>query len=79
VDFVVLFDEDTPRKLIARLLPDVLVKGADWGADEVVGRTEVEAAGGRVASLPIEPGYSTSSILEKIRSCLETTPGSASR
>ena len=79
VDFVVLFDEDPPRELIARLCPDLLVKGADWGADEVVGRAEVEASGGRVVSLPIEPGYSTSAILEKIRSSVETAPGSASR
>ena len=68
VDFVVLFSEPTPRELIARLLPDVLVKGADWGSTEIVGREEVEAAGGRVASIPLEPGYSTTRILEKIRS-----------
>jgi D-beta-D-heptose 7-phosphate kinase/D-beta-D-heptose 1-phosphate adenosyltransferase len=79
VDFVVLFDEETPRELIARLRPDVLVKGADWGADEVVGRAEVEAGGGRVVSLPIEPDYSTSAILEKIRRNVETPPGSAPR
>jgi len=79
VDFVVLFDEDTPRELIARLHPDVLVKGADWGAEEIVGREQVEAGGGRVVSLPLEPGYSTSAILEKIRRSLETPPGSARR
>jgi rfaE bifunctional protein nucleotidyltransferase chain/domain len=67
VDFVVFYDEDTPRNLIAHLLPDVLVKGADWGAEEIVGREEVEAAGGRVVSVPLEPGYSTSTILEAIR------------
>jgi D-beta-D-heptose 7-phosphate kinase/D-beta-D-heptose 1-phosphate adenosyltransferase len=67
VDFVVIFDSETPRDLIARLLPDVLVKGADWGAGEIVGRAEVEAAGGRVVSMPLEPGYSTSSILQAIR------------
>ena len=67
VDFVVIFDSETPRELIARLLPDVLVKGADWGADEIVGRAEVEAAGGRVASIPLQPGYSTSDILQAIR------------
>ncbi len=66
VDYVVLFDEPTPREIIARVLPDVLVKGSDWGADEIVGREEVEAAGGRVVSVPLEPGYSTSSIIEKI-------------
>jgi D-beta-D-heptose 7-phosphate kinase/D-beta-D-heptose 1-phosphate adenosyltransferase len=79
VDFAVLFDEDTPRELIARLRPDVLVKGADWGADEVVGREEVESAGGRVVSLPLEPGYSTSAILEKIRTSAGTPPGAARR
>ena len=67
VDFVVIFDEATPRELIASLLPDVLVKGADWGTDEIVGREEVEAAGGKVVSIPLEPGYSTTEILEKIR------------
>jgi D-beta-D-heptose 7-phosphate kinase/D-beta-D-heptose 1-phosphate adenosyltransferase len=66
VDFVVIFDDETPRALIAGLLPDVLVKGADWGADEIVGRTEVEAAGGRVVSIPLQPGYSTSAILKAI-------------
>lgn len=66
VDYVVLFDEPTPREIIARVLPDVLVKGSDWGADEIVGREEVEAAGGRVASIPLEPGYSTSSMIERI-------------
>jgi len=67
VDFVVIFDEPTPRELIARVLPNVLVKGGDWGADEIVGRAEVEAAGGRVVSVPLEPGYSTTAILERIR------------
>jgi D-beta-D-heptose 7-phosphate kinase/D-beta-D-heptose 1-phosphate adenosyltransferase len=66
VDYVVTFDAPTPRELIARLLPDVLVKGGDWGPDEIVGREEVEAAGGRVVSVPLVPGYSTSGILEKI-------------
>ena len=79
VDFVVLFDEDTPRELIARLHPDVLVKGADWGAEEIVGREQVEAGGGRVVSLSLEPGYSTSALLEKIRRSVETPPGSARR
>ena len=71
VDFVVIFDEDTPREIVARLGPDVLVKGSDWGANEIVGRAEVEEAGGRVVSIPLEPGYSTSDILKSIRS-LET-------
>ncbi len=67
VDAVVIFDEPTPREVISRLLPDVLVKGGDWPGDQIVGREDVEAAGGRVVSLPFVPGYSTSAILEKIR------------
>ena len=67
VDAVVLFEEDTPRALIAELLPDVLVKGADW-AHFISGREEVEAAGGRVRSIALEPGYSTTAIIEKIAS-----------
>jgi len=66
VDAVTLFDEDTPRDLVAELLPDVLVKGADWD-HFVAGREEVEAAGGRVLTIPLEPGYSTSAIIDKIR------------
>jgi len=65
VDGVVLFDEKTPRELIAELLPDILVKSADW-SHFVAGREEVEAAGGRVIILPYEPGYSTTGIIEKI-------------
>jgi rfaE bifunctional protein nucleotidyltransferase chain/domain len=65
VDAVTLFDEDTPRELIAALLPDVLVKGADW-AHFIAGREEVEAAGGQVHALPLEPGYSTTDIAGKI-------------
>jgi len=67
VDAVLVFDELTPREVIARLLPDVLVKGGDWPGDQIVGREEVEAAGGRVASIPYVPGYSTTTILQKIR------------
>jgi len=66
VDFVVLFGEPTPRELIAKLVPDVLVKGADWGSTEIVGREEVEKAGGRVVSIALEPGYSTTSILQRV-------------
>jgi len=66
VDYVTLFDEDTSQRIIVRVLPDVLVKGGDWGPDQIVGRAEVEAAGGRVVSIPLEPGYSTSALLEKI-------------
>jgi rfaE bifunctional protein nucleotidyltransferase chain/domain len=65
VDAVTLFDEETPRDLIAALLPDVLVKGADW-SHFVAGREEVEAAGGRVELLPLEPGYSTTAIIERV-------------
>lgn len=68
VDAVVIFDEPTPQKVIAALLPDVLVKGADWPGDEIVGREEVEAAGGRVERIDIIDSYSTTSLLEKIRS-----------
>jgi rfaE bifunctional protein nucleotidyltransferase chain/domain len=67
VDAVVIFDALTPREVIARLLPDVLVKGGDWPADHIVGREEVEAAGGRVVAIPVVPGYSTTTILRKIR------------
>jgi cytidyltransferase-related domain len=65
VDAVTLFSEDTPRALIARLLPDILVKGADW-SHFVAGREEVEAAGGEVRLLPLEPGYSTSATVEDL-------------
>jgi rfaE bifunctional protein nucleotidyltransferase chain/domain len=65
VDAVALFDEDTPRELIAAVLPDILIKGADW-AHFIAGREEVEAAGGRVLALPLEPGYSTTGIVEEI-------------
>ncbi len=67
VDAVIIFDELTPREVISRLLPDVLVKGGDWPDDQIVGREEVEAAGGRVVSIPLVPGHSTSAILRKIR------------
>lgn len=67
VDVVTFFDEDTPRELIAAVLPDVLVKGADW-AHWIAGREEVEAAGGKVLALPLEPGHSTSDMVEEILS-----------
>jgi rfaE bifunctional protein nucleotidyltransferase chain/domain len=67
VDAVIVFDEPTPRQVIAGLLPDVLVKGGDWPGDQIVGREEVEAAGGRVVSIPVLQGYSTTAILQKIR------------
>ena len=65
VDAVTFFDEDTPRDLIASILPDILIKGADW-AHFIAGREEVEAAGGQVLALPLEPGYSTTGILEEV-------------
>jgi rfaE bifunctional protein nucleotidyltransferase chain/domain len=65
VDAVTFFDEDTPRELIAVLLPDVLVKGADW-SHFIAGREEVEAAGGVVQTVPLEPGFSTTNLVEKI-------------
>jgi len=68
VDAVVEFDEDTPAEIIRRLQPDVLVKGADWPADRIVGRDTVEARGGRVVRVPVEQGYSTSAIIERVRS-----------
>jgi rfaE bifunctional protein nucleotidyltransferase chain/domain len=67
VDAVVIFNDLTPRETIAALLPDVLVKGGDWADDQIIGREEVEAAGGRVASAPVVPSYSTTAILQSIR------------
>lgn len=67
VDAVVIFNDLTPRETIAGLLPDVLVKGGDWADDQIIGREEVEAAGGRVVSIPVVPTYSTTAILESIR------------
>jgi D-beta-D-heptose 7-phosphate kinase/D-beta-D-heptose 1-phosphate adenosyltransferase len=67
VDGVVVFDEETPQALIAAIQPDVLVKGADWAADAIVGRDIVEARGGRVVRVPVEAGYSTTAIVERIR------------
>jgi D-beta-D-heptose 7-phosphate kinase/D-beta-D-heptose 1-phosphate adenosyltransferase len=66
VNFVTFFSEPTPREIIQAILPDVLVKGSDWALDEIVGRTEVERAGGRVVTIDFLPGYSTSSIINTI-------------
>jgi rfaE bifunctional protein nucleotidyltransferase chain/domain len=68
VDAVVIFDEDTPHDLVAALEPDVLVKGADWQPGTIVGADLVEARGGEVARVPLATGYSTSQLIEKIRS-----------
>jgi rfaE bifunctional protein nucleotidyltransferase chain/domain len=67
VDAVVLFDDDTPAEIVRALQPDVLVKGADWAENAIVGRDTVEARGGKVVRIPIEQGFSTTSIIEKIR------------
>ena len=67
VDAVVVFEDLTPEKVIAALLPDVLVKGGDWPGNQIVGRAEVEAAGGRVVLVDTVPGYSTTEILKRIR------------
>ncbi|BDC49724.1 cytidylyltransferase [Bryobacterales bacterium F-183] len=67
VDAVTFFDEDTPTELIAQVLPDILVKGADW-THYIAGREEVEAAGGKVMTIPLEPGFSTSNVVADILS-----------
>ena len=68
IDFVVLFNEPDPTSLIAALQPDVLVKGGDWAVERIVGREIVEARGGVVRTIPLVPGVSTTSIIERIRS-----------
>ena len=68
VDYVVVFDDDTPLALIRAITPDVIVKGADWAAADIVGGPEVEAAGGRVERVEVVPGVSTSEIIRRIRS-----------
>ena len=67
VDAVVIFDEPTPHQIIGRIQPDVLVKGADWGPTEIIGRDIVEARGGRVVRVAVEPGHSTTAIIDKIK------------
>lgn len=66
VDFVTVFNEPTPREIISALLPDILVKGGDWGIDSIIGREEVEAAGGKVMSLAFVDGCSTSDVIDRI-------------
>ena len=66
VDYVTVFDDVSPRSLIAEILPDVLVKGGDYALEEIHGREEVEAAGGRVVALPFVEGASTTGIIERI-------------
>ena len=67
VDAVVIFPEDTPAEIVRALEPDILVKGADWPADQIVGRDTVEASGGRVVLIPVEQGHSTTALIEKVR------------
>ncbi len=67
VDYVVIFDDVSPQKTIATLLPDILVKGGDWGAEQIIGAAEIIAAGGQVLSLNFVPGVSTSEIIERIQ------------
>jgi rfaE bifunctional protein nucleotidyltransferase chain/domain len=67
VDYVVVFDDISPRSLITQLLPDVLVKGGDYQLDQIHGREEVEAAGGKVISLPFVDGASTSRLIERMK------------
>jgi D-beta-D-heptose 7-phosphate kinase/D-beta-D-heptose 1-phosphate adenosyltransferase len=74
VDAVVIFDEDTPDQIVRTIQPDVLVKGADWAADAIVGRDTVEARGGRVVRIPLEQGWSTSAIIGKIKAGSKREP-----
>jgi len=67
VSAVALFDEDTPARIVQAVQPDILVKGADWPADQIVGRDTVEARGGRVVRIAIEQGHSTSALIDRIR------------
>lgn len=67
VDAVVVFDEETPLEAISRIQPDVLVKGADWGEHDIVGRDVVEARGGRVVRMALSPGHSTTDIIRRVR------------
>ena len=67
VDAVAIFDEDTPAEIIKHVEPDVLVKGADWGPENIVGRETVEARGGRVVRMPLSEGYSTTELLRRVR------------
>ena len=66
VEAVVIFDEDTPADIVRLVQPDILVKGADWPPDQIVGRDTVEARGGRVVLMPVEQGYSTSAIIDRV-------------
>lgn len=67
VDYVTLFATPTPQPLIARVRPDILVKGADWPVDRIIGKAEVEATGGKVRTIPLTPGSSTTRLIKKIK------------
>ena len=67
VDAAVIFDEETPHAIVSAIQPDILVKGADWGPDDIVGRNEVEARGGRVVRVDLAPGHSTSELIRRVR------------
>lgn len=79
VDYVTIFDEATPRELVSRVLPNILVKGADWAPEQVAGRAEVEAAGGEVVSIPLAQGYSTTRLVEKIRNATDDSENAAAK
>ena len=68
VDAVAIFDEEIPADIIGRIQPDILVKGSDWGPDNIVGRDTVEARGGRVVRMELSPGYSTTELIRRVRS-----------
>ena len=68
VDAVAIFEEDTPADIIRRIQPDVLVKGADWGPDNIIGRDTVEARGGRVVRMDLSPGFSTTELIRRVKS-----------
>jgi D-beta-D-heptose 7-phosphate kinase/D-beta-D-heptose 1-phosphate adenosyltransferase len=74
VDLVVVFDEDTPHAIITTVQPDILVKGADWGEHNIVGRDVVEARGGRVVRVELAPGFSTTSLIERTKTRGTTSP-----
>jgi D-glycero-beta-D-manno-heptose 1-phosphate adenylyltransferase len=67
VEAAVIFDEDTPHAIVSRIQPDILVKGADWGEHDIVGRDVVEARGGRVVRIELSPGHSTTELIRKVR------------
>lgn len=67
VDGVLVFDEDSPHAIITAIQPDILVKGSDWGPDDIIGRDVVEARGGRVVRMPLAPGHSTSDLIRRVR------------